>query len=244
MSGFQKPFFCEKSGIPVAQGDGDKKQCPRDPYYIATDSSEYIDFQILKIQEAPDVIPTGEIPRTYQMCVDRFMVDQLNPGTRCTVTGIYTVSEQKMIKNTEVANRLRLPYVIVTGVHAESTGTRKLVPTFDTAQIERFIHYSKDPKIYERISNSIAPAIYGHENIKNAIACLLFGGAGKLLPDQTKLRGDINILLLGDPSTAKSQLLKFAEKVAPISVYTSGKGSSAAGLTAAIIRDPSSQEFQ
>ena len=92
MSGFQKPFFCEKSGIPVAQGDGDKKQCPRDPYYIATDSSEYIDFQILKIQEAPDVIPTGEIPRTYQMCVDRFMVDQLNPGTRCTVTGIYTVS--------------------------------------------------------------------------------------------------------------------------------------------------------
>ena len=149
-----------------------------------------------------------------------------------------------MIKNTEVANRLRLPYVICLGCQQQSSGTRKLVPVFTPDQVERFIHYSKDPNIYQRISKSIAPAIYGHENIKCAIACLLFGGAGKLLPDQTKLRGDINILLLGDPSTAKSQLLKFAQKVAPISVYTSGKGSSAAGLTAAIIRDPSSQEFQ
>ena len=102
---------------------------------------------------------------------------------------------------------------------------------------------AKDPLIYEKISKSIASAIYGHPDIKKAIACLLFGGSPKKLPDGMRLRGDINVLLLGDPSTAKSQFLKFVERVAPISVYTSGKGSSAAGLTASIIKDPSG-EFQ
>ncbi len=82
-----------------------------------------------------------------------------------------------------------------------------------------------------------------HADIKKAIACLLFGGSRKILPDGMRLRGDVNVLLLGDPGTAKSQLLKFVERVAPICVYTSGKGSSAAGLTASVIRDPGSREF-
>jgi len=86
--------------------------------------------------------------------------------------------------------------------------------------------------------------VYGNEDVKKAIACLLFGGCRKRLSEGVNLRGDINLLLLGDPSTAKSQFLKFVERVAPIAVYTSGKGSSAAGLTASIIRDPSSGEFQ
>jgi len=103
---------------------------------------------------------------------------------------------------------------------------------------------SKDPLVFDRISNSIASAIFGHKDIKKAVACLLFGGSPKRLPDGMRLRGDINVLLLGDPSTAKSQFLKFVERVAPISVYTSGKGSSAAGLTASVIKDPSSGEFQ
>jgi DNA replication licensing factor MCM5 len=77
-------------------------------------------------------------------------------------------------------------------------------------------------------------------DIKKAIACLLFGGSKKVLPDGMRLRGDINVLMLGDPGTAKSQLLKFVEKVSPIAVYTSGKGSSAAGLTASVQRDPQS----
>merc|ERR1712185_376072 len=89
----------------------------------------------------------------------------------------------------------------------------------------------------------IAPKILGYENIKKAIACLLFGGSRRKLPDGSTLRGDINVLLLGDPSTAKSQFLKFVEKNAPIAVYTSGKGSSAAGLTASVIRDPRTREF-
>lgn len=87
---------------------------------------------------------------------------------------------------------------------------------------------SRDPLIHQKIFRSIAPSLIGLEDIKKSIACLLFGGSRKCLPDGTRLRGDINILLLGDPSTAKSQFLKFVEKSAPISVYTSGKGSSAA----------------
>ena len=90
---------------------------------------------------------------------------------------------------------------------------------------------------------SIAPSIFGFEDVKKCIASLLFGGSRKRLPDGLNRRGDINVLLLGDPGTAKSQLLKFVERVAPIAVYTSGKGSSAAGLTASVIRDPQTRNF-
>jgi len=102
---------------------------------------------------------------------------------------------------------------------------------------------SQDKNIYEKVWSSIAPAIYGFEDIKKAVGCLLFGGVRKKLPDGMVLRGDINVLLIGDPSTGKSQFLKFAERAAPVSVYTSGKGSSAAGLTASITRDSVSGEF-
>lgn len=103
---------------------------------------------------------------------------------------------------------------------------------------------ARDPEIYDKLTKSMASTIYGHPDIKKAICCLLFGGSPKKLPDGMKLRGDINVLLLGDPSVAKSQFLKFVERVAPIAVYTSGKGSSAAGLTAAVIKDNATGEFQ
>jgi DNA replication licensing factor MCM5 len=103
---------------------------------------------------------------------------------------------------------------------------------------------SRDPNLYKKIYSSIAPGIFGNEEIKKVIGCMLFGGSRKHLPDRTVLRGDINVLLLGDPSTAKSQFLKFVEQTASIAVYTSGKGSSAAGLTASINKDMMTGEFQ
>ena len=118
------------------------------------------------------------------------------------------------------------------------------MPNITQEDEDKINNWAKDPLVYHKISRSIASAIFGHEDIKKALACLLFGGSPKRLPDGMKLRGDINVLLLGDPSTAKSQFLKFVERVAPISVYTSGKGSSAAGLTASVIKDPSTGEFQ
>merc|ERR1712232_171326 len=101
---------------------------------------------------------------------------------------------------------------------------------------------AREPDIRDKIYKSISPAICASEkdvieNVKCAVACLLFGGSRKHLPDGTRMRGDINVLLLGDPGTAKSQFLKFSEKAAPVAVYTSGKGSSAPGLTAAIVRE-------
>lgn len=103
---------------------------------------------------------------------------------------------------------------------------------------------ARTESIYKTMANSIAPAIYGHEDVKLALACLLFGGSGKTLPDGMKLRGDINVLLVGDPSTAKSQLLKFIERASDVAVYTSGKGSSAAGLTASITNSGSGGSSQ
>lgn len=108
---------------------------------------------------------------------------------------------------------------------------------------EEFRKLAASPDCYERIIKSIAPSIYGSEDIKKSIACLLFGGSRKRLPDGLTRRGDINVLLLGDPGTAKSQLLKFVEKASPIGIYTSGKGSSAAGLTASVNRDPATRNF-
>ena len=118
------------------------------------------------------------------------------------------------------------------------------MPTITDEDKEKFENMKKDPELYEKIAKSIAPSIFGHPDIKKAIACLLFGGVAKTLPDKMKLRGDINVLLLGDPSVAKSQFLKFVDRCAPICVYTSGKGSSAAGLTASVIKDAASGEFQ
>lgn len=120
-------------------------------------------------------------------------------------------------------------------IDSANRGRRIYTPEEET----KFIELSRRPDIYEVFSGSIAPSIYGNEDIKKSVACLLMGGSKKLLPDGARLRGDINVLLLGDPGTAKSQLLKFVQKIAPIAVYTSGQGSSAAGLTASIIRDPS-----
>ncbi|KAH9248526.1 hypothetical protein BASA81_013852 [Batrachochytrium salamandrivorans] len=122
-------------------------------------------------------------------------------------------------------------------MHSESSG-RSFVKFTDEEE-EHMLELSRSSGLYDRLWKSIAPSISGSYtvDIKKAIACLLFGGSRKRLPDGAKLRGDINLLLLGDPSTAKSQFLKFVERVAPVGVYTSGKGSSAAGLTASVVKD-------
>merc|ERR1711887_5946 len=108
--------------------------------------------------------------------------------------------------------------------------------TFTQEDEESSRRLASQPGVYDTIAKSIAPSIFGSDDIKKSIACLLVGGSRKRLPDGLTRRGDINVLLLGDPGTAKSQLLKFVEQVAPVCVYTSGKGSSAAGLTASVIR--------
>ena len=110
-------------------------------------------------------------------------------------------------------------------------------PVFSQEEESLFRQFASRPDVHAKIFSVMAPSIFGRESIKKALACLLFGGSVKVMQDGTRRRGDINVLLLGDPSTAKSQFLKFASRIAPVAIYTSGKGSSAAGLTAAVNKD-------
>jgi len=140
---------------------------------------------------------------------------------------------------------VRAPYLRVVGVSLSELGSGvSQAMTVTPEEEEMFRRLAAAPDIHDRIATSIAPSIFGFEEVKKAMACLLFGGSRKRLPDGLTRRGDINVLLLGDPGTAKSQVLKFVERVSPIGVYTSGKGSSAAGLTASVSRDPATVIMQ
>ena len=194
----------------------------------------------MKLQEAPEDVPTGEMPRHLMLSVDRRLVSISPPGSRVVAVGIYSVTHSM---NRIGETGCESVYLQVIGLQVNEDGEGRTTNLFSRKDEENFIELSRRSNIYTQIAESIAPAIYGHEDIKKAIGCLLFGGSKKALPDGVRLRGDINVLLLGDPGTAKSQFLKFVERVAPIGVYTSGKGSSAAGLTASVVRDSHSKEY-
>ncbi|KAF2402966.1 putative DNA replication licensing factor Mcm5 [Trichodelitschia bisporula] len=226
------------------RGPGDTgENCPLDPYFIVHEKCQFIDQQVLKLQEAPDQVPVGELPRHILISADRYLTNRVVPGSRCTVTGVFSIYQSKGAKGGGNAVALRNPYIRAVGIHADVDHTMKGSATFTEEEEQEFLELSRRPDLYEVFANCIAPSIYGNADIKKAIACLLMGGSKKILPDGMKLRGDINVLLLGDPGTAKSQLLKFVEKAAPIAIYTSGKGSSAAGLTASVQRDANTREF-
>lgn len=220
-----------------------QQKCPPDPYVIVHDKSTFIDQQVLKLQETPDAVPVGEMPRHILVHVDRSLTNQVVPGTRVTLVGVYSIYQLKQ-RATAAVNTvaIRNPYLKVLGIQTDvDTAAQGL--TFTEQEEEEFLRMLRLPNLYDVFSKLIAPSIYGNDDIKRAITCLLMGGLKKILPDGMRLRGDINVLLLGDPGTAKSQLLKFVEKISPIAVYTSGKGSSAAGLTASVQRDTQTRDF-
>jgi DNA replication licensing factor MCM5 len=198
-----------------------------------------MDQQTLKLQEAPEMVPTGEMPRSILVAVERGLVDKAAPGTRVTVMAIASLftSSSGGSKRGRDGAAVKTAFLRVVGMDKESSTADSA--RFSPAEEEAFRQLSRRSDIYDILYRSIAPSISGAYtvDIKKAILCLLFSGSRKVLPDGMKLRGDINVLLLGDPSTAKSQFLKFATRVAPVGVYTSGKGSSAAGLTASVVRD-------
>ena len=218
------------------------ESCPLDPYYVVHERCRFIDQQVIKLQEAPDQVPVGELPRHILVSADRYLTNRVVPGSRCTVMGVFSIYQPKGTKK-DAAVAIRNPYLRAVGIHSDVDHTSKGSATFSEEEEQEFLELSRRPDLYKIFWESIAPSIYGNEDIKKAITCLLMGGSKKILPDGMKLRGDINVLLLGDPGTAKSQLLKFVEKVSPIAIYTSGKGSSAAGLTASVQRDTQSREF-
>jgi DNA replication licensing factor MCM5 len=208
------------------------------------EKSTFVDQQVIKLQEAPDQVPVGELPRHVLISADRYLTNRVVPGSRCTVMGIFSIYQNKASKNSSTggAVAIRTPYLRAVGIQTNTDQIKGYI-SYTEEEEQEFLEMSRRPDLYSIMADCIAPSIYGNRDIKKAILCLLLGGSKKILPDGMKLRGDINVLLLGDPGTAKSQLLKFVEKAAPISIYTSGKGSSAAGLTASVQRDQSTREF-
>ncbi|XP_054259539.1 DNA replication licensing factor Mcm5 [Macrosteles quadrilineatus] len=243
LEGYILPRKCntEQAGRP---------KCPLDPYFIMPDKCTCVDFQVLKLQELNDSIPQGEMPRHLQLYADRYLCERVVPGNRVVILGVFSIKKVSKAKRGGGGGKersivgVRAPYMRVVGITVDDGGAGKATSTQVSPEEEDlFRRLAASDNIYERIAKSIAPSIFGFVDIKKAIACLLFGGSRKRMPDGLTRRGDINALLLGDPGTAKSQLLKFVEKVSPIGVYTSGKGSSAAGLTASVTRDPATRNF-
>jgi Predicted ATPase involved in replication control, Cdc46/Mcm family len=213
---------------------GNPDECGPTPYAVVPDDCQFVDQQTLKLQEAPEVVPTGEMPRSVLLAVERGLVDRAPPGTRVSIVGIVSLFNSSIGRGN---SSVKTVYLRVLGMQKDS-GTGEYV-TFTPREEEAFRLLARRSNVYDILSRSIAPSISGSytHDIKKAITCQLFSGSRKRLPDGMRLRGDINVLLLGDPSMAKSQFLKYATRVAPVGVYTSGKGSSAAGLTASVVRD-------
>ena len=218
------------TSLPSRCGGPQSDQCGQFPYAVVPDQSEFVDRQSWKLQESPEMVPTGEMPRAVLLAVERSLVDMAPPGTRVQVLCIPTLFATGK-------DAVKSVYLQVVGLELQNAPGESA--TFTPQEEAAFTALAKHPNVYDILSRGMAPSISGSYtvDIKRALICMLMGGSRKRLPDGVNLRGDINVLLLGDPSTAKSQFLKFASRVAPVGIYTSGKGSSAAGLTASVIKD-------
>ena len=197
------------------------------------EESTFIDSQDVRIQERPEDLPPGQLPRWLDIkLLERDLVDSARPGDHVCVVGIARAVAATLPRVGQL--RSFTLHLDTNFIDVESKESEKLVATQE--EEEQIIELSKDPEIHSKILHSLAPSIYGYEHIKEAIMYLLFGGTSKHFPD-IKIRGDLNVLMVGDPGTAKSQLLQYVAKIAPRGLYTSGRGTTAAGLTAAVLRD-------
>jgi len=208
--------------------------CGREgPFEFVQDESTFIDSQDLRLQEKPEDLPPGQLPRTLNVkLIGSEIVDLARPGDHVSIVGIV----RAFAPSRPGIGKLRTFILHLDANSIEVMGKEPEARPPSPEEEEKILAIAKDPEVHRKIMNSIAPSIYGYEHIKEAIMYLLFGGVPKTLPDIT-VRGEMNTLLIGDPGTAKSQLLQYVAKIAPRGLYTSGRGTTAAGLTAAVIRE-------
>ena len=210
---------------------------------VEPESSRFIDVQFVRLQELPEDLPPGQLPHYLDVTVKQDLVDNARPGDRVVLTGVVRIEQEKMSgvsKNSSPLYRLRLDgnNVEFLGGGKKDKKSRKIQREEISTEDEKMIKsLSKSPDLYQQLIDSYAPHITGHEVVKESILLLMAGSTQRELQDGSKIRGDINIFLVGDPGTAKSEMLKFCVRVAPRGLYTSGRGSTAAGLTAAVVRD-------
>ncbi|CAG8589018.1 7422_t:CDS:2 [Funneliformis caledonium] len=207
--------------------------------YMQTRTCKFIPFQEVKMQELTEQVPVGHIPRSMTIFLHGSLTRSMNPGDIVSVSGIFQATPHHGYRGTTS---------LLTDVYLEGQYISQLKKQYNkmitTPEIsEKIRELAQDRDIYEKLSRSIAPEIYGHEDVKKALLLLLVGGVSKSMGDGMKIRGDLNICLMGDPGVAKSQLLKYISKVAPRGVYTTGRGSSGVGLTASVTRDPVTDEM-
>lgn len=243
-------FDCVKCGYvlgPFVQSQNSEIKpgsCPEcqsvGPFSINMEQTLYRNYQKITLQESPGRIPAGRIPRSKDCILLADLCDTCKPGDEIEVTGIYTNNYDGSL-NTE--HGFPVFATVILANHVSVKDSKQVVQSLTDEDIITIQKLSKDPRITERIVQSIAPSIYGHESIKLSLALALFGGESKNAGDKHKLRGDINVLICGDPGTAKSQFLKYTEKIAPRAVFTTGQGASAVGLTAYVRRNPVSKEW-
>lgn len=218
--------------------------CPscqsKGPFNVNMEQTVYRNYQKLTIQESPGTVPPGRLPRHREVICLWDLIDQAKPGEEIEVIGIYRNNF-----DASLSTKNGFP-VFATIIEANFINKKEnmfaayRLTEDDTKQI---LAMGKDKRIGKKIMKSIAPSIYGHDDIKRAIALAMFGGVPKNIQGKHIIRGDINILMLGDPGTAKSQFLKYVEKTAHRAVFTTGQGASAVGLTASVHKDPITREW-
>jgi len=201
--------------------------------------STYKDYQTITLQEMPERAPMGQLPRSIELVLDYDLVDRIKPGDRVQVVGVYRALAQTSNGQSSHSGLFRT-VVLVNNIQVLGRDVSHL--TFSPQDVRTIRTLAKRKDILDILGRSIAPSIHGHKEIKKALALQLLSGVEKNLENGTHLRGDINILMVGDPSTAKSQLLRSAMQIAPLAVSTTGKGSSGVGLTAAVTTDPETRE--
>ncbi|SGZ53418.1 CIC11C00000001767 [Sungouiella intermedia] len=212
----------------------------RGQLFMSTRASRFLLFQEVKIQEMASQVPVGHIPRTLTMHVNGDLVRSMNPGDIVDASGIFLPSPYTGFKALR-AGLLTETYLEVQYVHQHKKQYELLELSDEVKEKIEALH--REGGIYNKLALSIAPEIYGHLDVKRILLLLLCGGVTKEMGDGMRIRGDINVCLMGDPGVAKSQLLKAINKIAPRSVYTTGRGSSGVGLTAAVMRDPVTDEM-
>ena len=218
--------------------------CKHTSLAIIPKASRFIDFQILRLQELPEDLPPGQLPHYVNVSIKQDLVDYARPGDRIVLTGIVRIEQERISgvsKSESALYRLRMDGNNVEFIGGKGIKSSRRTEREEISPDEEKIVKSlaKNPDIYDRLIASFAPHIKGHALFKEAILLLIVGSTQRVLTDGTKIRGDINVFLVGDPGTAKSEMLKFCARIAPRGLYTSGRGSTAAGLTAAVVRDAS-----
>jgi len=210
------------------------------PFSVNMEQTLYKNYQRITIQESPGKVSAGRLPRSKDAVLLGDLCDTCKPGDEVELTGVYTNNYDGSLNT---AQGFPVFATVIMANHILRKDGNNATKNLTDDDIKAIMALSKDERIGERIIASIAPSIYGHEDIKRGLALALFGGQPKDKSDKHRVRGDLNVLMCGDPGTAKSQFLKYVEKLAPRAVFTTGQGASAVGLTAYVQRSPVTREW-